>query len=235
VIVVDNGSTDNSTKIVASYVSNFPNQFILITLATNRGTTYPRNLALQNARGRAICILDSDTEILEGNLQPVLDRLSSDRAIGILAPRLVLPDGNIQISVKLFPTMMGKLLKIPSILFGLKLKHLDYYADFPFTVERDVDCAIAACWFFRRDLVSDIGMLDEQIFYAPEDVEFCFRVWKYGLRVKYLPSISVMHHTQQISHRRPFSRISLSHLVGLWHFFRKHGGWFLKPDAGNNG
>ena len=37
---------------------------------------------------------------------------------------------------------------------------------------------MSACWMMRPTLFDEVGLLDENIFYAPEDVEFCIRVWK---------------------------------------------------------
>src|SRR3990170_6465316 len=65
VFVVDNGSTDGTADIVAarSPATRFA-AFHLIRLATNRGTTWSRNLAIRQGRGRYLLVLDADTELL---------------------------------------------------------------------------------------------------------------------------------------------------------------------------
>jgi GT2 family glycosyltransferase len=229
VIAVDNGSRDRSTQIVKQFEINYANQFILISLGCNRGTTYPRNLGLKKAQGECICILDSDTELGEGCLSEILYRLGSDKRIGIIAPRLLLPDGAVQHSVKRFPTMLNKLMKVPRILSGFRTKNADFYDDFPFAEEREAETAISACWFFGRELLSTVGFLDEKIFYAPEDIDYSMRVWKTGSSILYYPRLTVLHHTQQITHRKPFSRTTRSHFWGLLYYYRKHGGWFIRP------
>ncbi len=229
VIVIDNGSRDDSCVVVEEYRKNISEGFHLIRLDSNRGTTYPRNLGLKQAQGDIICILDSDTEQGEGSLTAVIGRLCSNEKLGLVVPRLLLPDGSIQNSVKRFPTMLNKLMKIPRIVFGISTRNEDFYENFPFQEECEVDTAISACWFFRKELLQKVGYLDEKIFYAPEDIDYSLRVWKAGYSILYYPAFTVLHHTQQITHRKPLSKTSLSHFGGLLYYYRKHGGWLIRP------
>ena len=230
VIVIDNGSNDNSTQLVKQFGSNYPGNFVLIDLDHNTGTTYPRNLGMKQAKGDIFCILDSDTELGEGSVTKIIDHLQADQQCGLVCPRLQLPDGSTQNSVKKFPTMLDKLIKIPRIVFGVKTGNHDFYPDFPFTRTREIDSAISACWFFRRDLLDHVGLLDEKIFYSPEDLDYSLRVWKAGFKNLYYPDFTVRHHTQQITHRKPFSKTSRSHFWGLVYYYRKHGGWVVRPQ-----
>lgn len=225
IIAIDNGSTDESRNIIQSYHQKDNNRYILIALETNRGTTYSRNLGLKIAKGKVICILDSDTEIGEGEFRHLLDHLVYNSEVGLIAPRLVLSDGTIQNSVKKFPTFVGKLLKIPRALFKIPSPNIDFYATDKLSPIQLVDTAISACWFFKRQLIDQVGLLDEKIFYSPEDLDYCIRTHKAGLKVIYWTDLTIIHHTQQISHRSPFSRVSLSHFSGLLYYFHKHGGW----------
>ncbi|MBI5563150.1 MAG: glycosyltransferase [Deltaproteobacteria bacterium] len=226
VIVVDNGSTDATLRILEDYVKRMPLE--VIRLAGNMGTTYPRNLALKKARGRYICVMDSDVVIKKWPVEASL-RFVDENAC-LLAPRLVYPGGAVQNSVKRFPTLTAKLLKLTKIFLGVKrLAYLDFYEDMPFAETRAVDCAISAFWLFPASLLDAVGMLDEKIFYSPEDVDWCIRVWKAGHRVYYYPLIEAVHYTQQISHKNPLSKVAFSHLFGLLYYFRKHGYYFRAP------
>jgi GT2 family glycosyltransferase len=225
IIVIDNGSKDSSLDIINTYLKKYPDFFKTILLKENRGTTYTRNLGLNKAEGIYICILDSDTEMLEGSLSGLIQTLEHRQNLGIIAPQLVLPGGSIQNSVKKFPTFLHKLVKLPKAIGNISISDNDFYEDFPFQVETFVDSAISACWFFKKSLVDDIGCFDENIFYAPEDVDYSIRVYKAGKKILYYPKLKILHHTQQISHNRPFSKLSISHMLGLLYYFRKHGGW----------
>jgi GT2 family glycosyltransferase len=76
-----------------------------------------------------------------------------------------------------------------------------------------------------------VGLLDERIFYAPEDVDFCLRVWKAGLRVLCVPSVSVVHHAQEISRGPMINIAKLRHVQGLGYYFLKHRYLWRRPAA----
>lgn len=232
VVVVDNGSSDRSVGIMQEYQRLDPDSFNCLTLDRNSGTTYSRNRGFERSRGDYLCVLDSDTEIAGAGLKDVLRLLAERRQVGLVAPRLLLPDGSVQNSVKRFPTMWNKLVKIPRILFGIETGNADFYDGFPFDNEREVDSAISACWIFRRELLQTVGCLDEKIFYAPEDLDYSLRVRRAGYSILYYPAYRVLHHTQQITHKKPLSRTSLSHFAGLLYYYRKHGGWLFRPKPG---
>ncbi len=226
--VVDNGSRDGSIDIINEYCTRYPDQVRLIALDRNKGTTYTRNLALKMVRSPVVCILDSDTEFLSGSFRSVIGLLAAHLSLGIVAPRLLLADGSVQHSVKRFPTIVDKLQKVPRILVGRKATRNDFYDSFPFDRCTLVETAISACWFLRTELLAQVGLLDEGIFYSPEDLDYSARVRSAGKEILYYPHLSLLHHTQQLSHRRPLSRLSVSHLMGLLRFYRRHGGWLKR-------
>jgi GT2 family glycosyltransferase len=226
--VVDNGSSDHTQKLLASYGELLGPRLKTITLQSNTGTTYSRNQALRQASGRLICVLDSDAELLMDGLRHIDDLLTSLPEVGIVAPQIIMPDGAIYDSVKLLPTLQNKLGKLPQIFLDRDGGHSDFYPDFPFQHLRCVQTAISCCWFFRRDLLDRIGLFDEAIFYSPEDLDWCLRTWKAGRAVVYYPHLQVLHHTRQITHRYPFSRIALSHFKGIIYYLNKHDYWFSR-------
>jgi len=227
VFVVDNGSSDGTIEIIKQNAGKIP--ISLICLPKNKGTTKPRNMALKRCTGDVICVLDSDAVLLEGNLRNILTTLKEDDTISILAPKLIFPDGTIQESAKKFPSIFGKFIKIPEIIFKLKLRDLDGYKDYLFKKMTEVDYAISACWFFRRKLLNEIGFFDENIFYSPEDVDYGIRVWQNGGKTIYYPDFTVVHHVQRLTHKKFFSRIAISHLYGLIYYFMKHR-YFRNPQ-----
>lgn len=227
-IVVDNGSSDHTPQVLEAYERALGDALKIISLGRNTGTTYSRNRALETADGRFICILDSDAQLLDLNLIPVVSFLREFPEVGILGPRIIMPDGFTYDSAKRLPTLTDKFLKLPSLLFGLPPVNRDFYPEFPFREIRCVQTAISCCWFMRQETVERVGSLDERIFYAPEDVDYCLRAWKSGLAVVYYPWFKVLHHTKQVTHKRPLSATALSHLKGLFYYWRKHGYWLSR-------
>ncbi|MCB2190706.1 MAG: glycosyltransferase [Deltaproteobacteria bacterium] len=220
--VVNNGSRDHTAQLLAAYSQAMGPRLIVDTLEHNHGTTIARNIALEQARGRIICVMDSDAELLHDGLGGMVSFLDAFPEVGIAAPRILTPQGSIYNSVKMLPTLSDKLRKLPGIMNRGAKRNTDWYPNFPFERPRPVHTAISCCWFFRKELFDLVGPLDERIFYSPEDVDWCLRCWKAGRAVVYYPYIKVMHHTRQITHKRPFSRLSMSHLRGILYYLCKH-------------
>lgn len=85
-------------------------------------------------------------------------------------------------------------------------------------------------------VVDKVGLLDENIFYAPEDVDYCLRIWKSGFKIIYDPQVSAVHHAQEISRGFTFNKATVEHIKGLFYYFRKHRCFFKelnipKPDV----
>jgi len=228
IIVVDNGSSDKTKDILKKH----EDKLTVIWLKKNYGTTYPRNLAIKKAKGNIICFLDSDAILKRGSIKSLCQRLLSSADIGILAPKLILPDGSIQKSIKKFPSIWHKILKLKKIFFGIEPRKNEFYKKIPLNKEVTVNSAISACWFFRKELTESIGLLDEKIFYSPEDLDYCLRVWKNGKSLLYYPFFEVLHHTQQISHKKRITLISISHFKGLLYYHKKHKYLFKSPEYG---
>ncbi len=216
IIVVDNGSRDGSVALLKELEATYPELLHVIYSPVNTGTTVSRNMAMRRARGRVIAIMDSDIEIPAGALGALLPRLADSPRTGLLAPRLIYPDGRAQLSVDVFPTLPHKLRRFVS------LKRMESGLTPAEERRRPVDYAISAFWLIPRPVMERVGLLDERIFYSPEDVDYCLRVWQAGYEVVYEPSISIIHDAREIS--RGFKRpaFTLSHAKGLGYLFRKH-------------
>lgn len=218
VLVVDNGSTDGTLGVLAELQRQAP--ITVVPLGHNTGTTFSRNIALRMARGRHLAILDSDIEIAEpGTMARLLARLKAEPDWGILAPQLRFPSGRYQKTVDVFPTVTHKARRF----LHLRAMEDAEAAAGPGGEPRPVDYAVSAFWVMPRAVVDRVGLLDERIFYAPEDVDYCLRVWLAGYRVVYWPEVTAVHHAQEISRRALFSRSMREHLKGLAYFWWKHG------------
>jgi GT2 family glycosyltransferase len=225
ILILDNGSTDGTADLLRRLAADSAH-VVPFFEATNTGTTRSRNRLFAAAKGRYICVMDSDVELHEGVIDTLIPFLERDASLGIVVPRIQYPSGAWQKSFDAFPTVTGKVnrffrLREIEQSEGERMKSSD--APFP------VDYAISAFWLFKRNLLDRIGGLDERIFYAPEDADFCLRVWQAGYRVLFVPSVCVTHHTQEISRGFKLNRAKLEHIKGLGHYFRKHGYLFRKP------
>jgi GT2 family glycosyltransferase len=216
ILVIDNGSTDGSRPLIERLSGTYPGLVDATFLPANRGTTAPRNLGFAKARGDHLLVLDSDIQFRRPILGKLVRQLDADRSIGIIAPRLVFPDGRPQMSTDVFPTIPRKLER------AFRLRALERRRSEDRLPSRSVDYAISAFWLMRRDLIDRIGPLDERIFYAPEDVDFCLRAWLKGQRVVYRPDLEVVHDAKERSRSLKSLVFTWRHVLGLAYFFKKH-------------
>ena len=110
VILVDNGSSDGT---VAAVAARFPSTEI-VALATNQGIP-ARNHGLRRARGRTRMFLDSDALLTPGALPELVAVLDARPDAGLVGPRLVNPDGSLQLSARRYPPLMLPVLRRPPL------------------------------------------------------------------------------------------------------------------------
>lgn len=234
VLVLDNGSHDGTPALLAELAQLDPERVRPFFEDTNTGTTRSRNRLLAAARGNHVCVMDSDVELAPGVVETLMGVLQQDRNMGIVAPCIRYPSGAWQKSFDHFPTLLDKVNRY----FRLRQIEKQQGAGIEAATEPfPIDYAISAFWLMRREILATVGMLDERIFYAPEDTDFCLRVWQAGFRIYYVPGVCVVHHTQEISRGLKLNRAKLSHMKGLLYYFRKHRYILRRPrfPAGSQG
>lgn len=226
IFVVDNGSIDGTVEIIADLSRLYPKIIQPIFLSSNQGTTRSRNMAIRKAGGDKIVILDSDVRLLEGVVVGLMEAIGSYSGVGLVAPRLIYPDGRYQKSVDVFPTVIHKIKRF----FGLRKMERGEQQKYLPKRPVEVDYAISAFWMIRREALEKVGLLDEKIFYAPEDVDYCLRMWKSGFKILYDPRWTVIHDAQEISRGFRLNRATVSHVLGLIYLFKKHRYCLLPPQ-----
>ena len=217
VIVVDNGSRDQTVSLLRG---RFPHVRIIAN-RKNLGVAPARNQGIRSAQGEYILILDDDTIVHPGALDQLVRLLDSRPEVGLCGPKLVDVEGQLCLSCRLFPTLLDKLgRRFPSTLTRRAARRAEL-ADWAHDTLRPVDYMIGACQLIRRRALDEVGLLDERIFYGPEDVDLCLRMHQAGWQVVYQPAAVVTHAEQRIA-RSAFSRLGWKHLRGLAYYFWKH-------------
>ncbi len=182
VLVVDNASGDGTTKMVRE---KFPWVHLMIN-DWNAGFAKAVNHALAVATGEVVLLLNPDMCVGEGVLEGMYETLIQDEKIGVLGVKLRASDGVLVRSVRRDPRPGNQLavaLKLPHFFPHL----IDHYlaTDIDLSKSQDVEQMRGSFFAFRRDLLKTIGMFDERFFIWFEEVDFCKRVRKVGLRIFY--------------------------------------------------
>lgn len=222
--VVDNGSTDSTSCILAELSSAHSNLHVIIS-DKNLGTTISRNKALKEIEPTTdyVCILDSDTVVNQAAFDQMVAVLVSNQEIGVVGPTMSSSNGSVQLSGRNLPTLGIKLGKAWP--FG-NVSERAAKAEEPKAAivngVQDVGYLLSACWMLTKQTLDRVGLFDEKIFYAPEDVDWCVRCHTAGLRVVRCYEAHIVHEYQRLSHKKVFSKMNLEHIKGLVYFFRKH-------------
>jgi len=220
VIVVDNGSIDESVEMVRE---EFP-EVELISVMMNLGFTRGNNRGLQIARGRYVCLLNNDTQSCANAFAPAIEWLDENPDAGIAGLKLLNQDGSRQLSCRRFPSFQQALFNRYSLLTKLFPENpysKNYLMSDVDDTVREVDWVSGACLIVRREVINRIGGLDERFFMYSEDVDYCLRCWKTGWRVVYLPIGEVYHYVGKTSSRYPYMPMIERH-KSMYLYYKKH-------------
>ncbi|MBI2645337.1 glycosyltransferase [Candidatus Uhrbacteria bacterium] len=203
VIVIDNASHDASVDMITQ---KFP-QVNCIANADNKGFASATNQGIRIAQGEYILFLNPDTEVTHGSLEKLVSSIEGYSKIGIVAPKLLNPDGTLQASIRRFPAPLSQFLMF------LKLHHLRrapspiqkyLNKDFDYTKKQEIDQPQGAAFLIRRAVIDAVGLFDEKFFIWFEEVDFCKRTHDVGYTILYAPEAEIIHHGGQ-SFRQRFS------------------------------
>lgn len=194
-IVVDNASSDDSVDMVKN---KFP-KVNLIQSSENGGFAKGNNLGIQEAQGRYVMLLNSDAEFTnETQLKNMIEFLDRHPEVGVLSPKLVLPDGAIDLaSHRGEPTPWAAFTYFSKLeqafpnspLFG------QYHQTWKnFDKIHEIDACSGAAMIVNKEAMEKVGLLDEQFFMYAEDLDWCRRFREAGYSVMYFPESTVLHH-----------------------------------------
>ncbi len=222
VTVVDNGSDDGVGEMLAQKFS----QARFIQGKTNDGYTRPMNVALRASRGRYLVQLNPDTIILPSALDTLVAFMETHPQIGVCGPKVLNPDGTLQkpcrrgeprpLAVISYFSGLYKLFPKQKIFGGYLLNYMGEDETHP------VAGVSGSCMVIRREVIEQIGYLDEVYFAYQEDADFCSRARAAGWQVYYYPSAQIIHYGGRGGSRvEPYKSIVEWHR-SYWIYYRKH-------------
>jgi N-acetylglucosaminyl-diphospho-decaprenol L-rhamnosyltransferase len=198
--LVDNASTDDSRGWLHS--PELPAllgeiELHLIENSENVGFGRANNQAFAASSAPLLFLLNADAELTPGACDILKRTLTSGDDIGACGPRILNPDGSLQISVwRNPPTAWATLLSglrlaalLPKRIRGELL--LAEYWDH--NRRRNVDMLGGAAILVRREVIDQVGGFDERFHMYGEDNEWCLRITRAGWRLVFEPDAVVIH------------------------------------------
>ncbi|MDX2188868.1 MAG: glycosyltransferase family 2 protein [Bacteroidota bacterium] len=218
VIVVDNNSSDHSVIMVSSEFQKVK----LISNQSNVGFAKANNQAIAEGIGEYILLLNPDTSLRDN----VIDRLygfykNFDKyKLGIVTCKLLNGDGSFQPSVNKFYSFWNSFTN--NRLFSLKSTDNWIYSNDD--KYKKIDWAHGAVMFFSRNLVQEIGLLDEQFYIYAEEIDFYLRSKKAGYLNLYLDNLSIIH-LGGASSRQNRANMFIQNYRSFFQLLKKHYGY----------
>ncbi|MBN1503986.1 MAG: glycosyltransferase [Candidatus Eisenbacteria bacterium] len=220
VIVVDNSRGGGAKDVLSACCPGAK----LIENSRNVGYARAVNQGLAASDSEFVFVVNPDTVTDPGALDRLLELARSLPEAGIVAPKLLNPDGTVQMSCRRFYTLktiilrrtfLGRVFKdSPSV-----RRHLMLDWDHDSTAE--VDWVIGAAMFVRRAAIAEVGPMDERFFLYFEDVDWCYRMQAAGWKVYYCPEAKLVHHYRRQSAQARFGRAKRAHLESWLRFSEK--------------
>lgn len=189
ILVIDNHSEDDSIGILRNRLSQYPN-VRLIETSGNHGFGYGYNTGARYASGKYLLINNPDKVLPPDGIEQLVTRLEADSSIGIIAPKLVHPDGSRRLSMRAFPRIIDILAR-RSFVKAICPNCLQRYlmADTDPDAETKVDWVVGGCFLVSKTLFDDLGGFDERFFLFFEDTDICRRVRQRQKSVLYYPQV----------------------------------------------
>ncbi len=216
ILVLDNASRDGCGEMLAA---RFPG-VRFVQSEVNLGFAKANNRLARESSGRALLLLNPDTQVLGPAIPAMLAALESQPDAGIVGCKLLNADGSIQEScVQRFPSLAGEL--FDSAEFAAR----GHAALWRRTGATAVDCVSGAAMMVRRTVFEAAGGFSEDYFMYVEDRDLCLKANRLGWRTYVLPAVSIVHYGGASAQSRPESQFEvITRWSSLLEFMRRRRG-----------
>ena len=192
IIVVDNKSEDGSVEKILEAAPDIR----VIESNINLGTTKAYNVAIKQAQGDYVFLINPDTLLLNNAIYYLLSYIRQHDDVGIVCGNLFDLDNNPTHSFLLDQYNLKYIKKVTSLkhvlrikLFKDVLKNQFNYSQHPI----EVGYACAAAMLMKTDIVKQVGMFDESIFMYGEEAVLCEKLRKHGFKTMNIPTSKIIH------------------------------------------
>jgi N-acetylglucosaminyl-diphospho-decaprenol L-rhamnosyltransferase len=223
VIVVDNASTDASADLVKA---EFP-EVHLVEPGRNLGYAAGNNAGFAVATGDMILTLNPDTEFLDGSLSHAVEIMQADPKAGALGAKQIGVNGQIQRSVRGFPSVIGILGDVSGLGRRFPRSRLDSYrlSGFDYEAQQCAPQPMGTFLLFRRSALANLGdpkaPFDASFPIFFNEVDLLLRLSRAGWHCLYAPDVHIKHHGGEGTKQVRKSMIWESHR-SLVRFLWKH-------------
>jgi hypothetical protein len=218
-IVADSASSDGTPEAIELEFDD-----VEVLRVPNRGFAAANNIGIAWAQGRYVLLLNPDVEVAEGSFEELIAALDSRPDVGIASVIQRGTDGELQFSMRRFPSPardLGESLFAAHWPIFRSLQELDLRTEH-YRFEVSTDWAVGAFLCARAEAIASIGPMDERFFLYSEEIDWCLRAHQAGWDVRHLPVMTVTHHAGRRDRGDLMAQLAYSRSL----FARKHHGVF---------
>lgn len=226
-IIVDNASHDGTKEFIQTHYPHVT----YIENTENLGYAKACNIGLRAAQGDHLLFLNQDIIMRPGSVEALKKYLDDNPSVGMVGPKLMKPNGEVQDSCRRFPSFFiplyrwGVTRRIPWV----RYKFADYrMEDFDYNSPREVDCLAGAALMARRSAIDAVGGWDERFFFYIEDIDWCRRFWQNNWKVAFVPDSTMLHYYGKASTDSSsvlallISPMTRAHFISWLKYFKKY-------------
>ena len=166
---------------------------------------------IRAGHGDYILILNPDTRLPKDFFTKAIAYLNSHPDVGVLGPKFTNPDGTPQGSVFPEPSIIVAIREFWLGQKGLTQKYVPSNRE-PIAV----NSISGACMFLSKSAVAKVGKFTEEVFMYYEDLDYCRRARRVGLKIVFHPGITIVHEHGQSSIKNPLSQ-KYHRQASLWY------------------
>tara|TARA_R110002072_G_scaffold42932_1_gene120992 strand:+ start:11603 stop:12601 length:999 start_codon:yes stop_codon:yes gene_type:complete len=187
IYVADNASTDSSIN----YIKEFYPAVKIVQNVVNGGYAKGYNDALQSINADIYCLINSDVEVTENWLSPIIDVFKSDEKTAIIQPKILDYKDKTKFE---YAGAAGGFVDLYGYPYcrGRVFNHLEKDNN-QFNDISEIFWASGACFFIRSQVYHQLNGFDEDYFAHQEEIDLCWRTQNIGYKVKYVGMSTVFH------------------------------------------
>jgi GT2 family glycosyltransferase len=221
VILIDNSPNENPDLKKLSGNYHFPGK--------NLGYGTAHNIAIRQTIEQGIpyhLVINPDISFDPSILSEIEEFMNNNPDIGLLMPKIIYPNGEIQYLCKLIPTPFDLIIRrfLPKS-WTLKRTEKFELRESGYNKIMDVPYLSGCFMFLRAKAIKETGMFDEQFFMYPEDIDLTRRIHR-QFRTVFYPNVSIIHHYAKSSYIS--KRMLFIHMFNMIKYFNKWGWIFDK-------
>jgi len=219
--VVDNGSRDGSAKKIQK---EFPQATVLFS-KDNLGFAKANNMAIRQSDSEYVLLLNPDTVILDRAIEKTVAFMESHPTTGVSGCKVLNEDGTLQLACRrAIPTPRIAFFRLSGLsrLFpksrSMGKYNLTYLSS---DKTHEVEAVSGSFLMIRREVIDQIGLLDERFFMYGEELDWCLRAKHAGWKIMYVPHGQVIHYKGECS-RSNRRRAMYEYHRSMYLFHKKH-------------